>query len=66
MTNKTETLPTAEEADALLAALDRHMEYEAAKASARNSLEAYWAGSASASVMRDYRAGRVRTVKAGR
>ena len=40
----------------------RQAEYEAAKAKARNEFEAYWAGSASASVLRDYQAGRVVTI----
>ena len=50
----------------MIAALDRLMEYEAAKASASTPSEEYWAGSAWASVSRDYKAGRVRTIKAGR
>jgi hypothetical protein len=44
----------------------RHAEFAAAKAASRSALEAYWAGSATASVLRDYQAGRVTTVKAGR
>jgi hypothetical protein len=42
----------------------RKAEYEAAKAKARNALEAYYAGSASASVLRDYQAGRVVIIEA--
>ena len=63
MTNE-DRFPT--EADAMLLALDRLMEYEAAKASAATPSEEYWAGSAWASVTRDYKAGRARTVRAGR
>tara|TARA_R110000868_G_scaffold25980_1_gene100685 strand:- start:962 stop:1138 length:177 start_codon:yes stop_codon:yes gene_type:complete len=37
----------------------------AAMAAARTSLEAFWAGSASASVARHVRRGAVRTLKAG-
>lgn len=66
LTEIEDRFPTADEADALLAALDRRMEYEAEVAASRNGFEAYWAGSASASVSRDYRAGRVRTIQAGR
>lgn len=65
MTNENR-IPTAAEADAMIAALDRLTEYEAAKASAATPFEEYWAGSAWASVSRDYKAGRVRTIKAGR
>ncbi len=46
-----------------LLALERLNEYEAALAASKDSFEAYWAGSASASVMRDYKAGRVKTVR---
>jgi hypothetical protein len=66
MTNETETLPTPAEVDAMLLAMDRFLETQEAIASAKNSFEAYWAGSASASVERDYRAGRVITIHAGR
>jgi hypothetical protein len=41
----------------------------AARLAARTTLStrhAYWAGSATASVLRDYQAGRVTTIKAGR
>ncbi|MET3352337.1 UNVERIFIED_ORG: hypothetical protein ABID33_000220 [Xanthobacter viscosus] len=59
------TIPEAE-VDALLSGMDRMMareaEYQAALASAQTPFEAYWAGSASASVMRDYRAGRTRRI----
>jgi len=49
------------------AELARQAEYEAELAAcAGDSFAAYWAGSASASVMRDYRAGRVVTVGRGR
>jgi hypothetical protein len=44
----------------------RKAEYEAAVKSAKDSFEAYWAGSASASVARDYRAGRFVTIRAGK
>lgn len=40
-------------------ALARDAEYRRDLAAARDDFEAYWAGSASASVLRDYRAGRV-------
>ena len=52
-----------------MAALDqeaREADYQAELGAAKNSFEAYWAGSASASVARDYRAGRVVTIHAGR
>lgn len=55
----------AAQAAAELAAT-RASEYAEAKAAARDSLEEYWAGSASASVMRDYKAGRVKTIGASR
>jgi len=64
MTN--EALPTAAEADAMLVALDRLMETNAAVAAAQTETEKYWAGSAWASVSRDYKAGRVRSIKVGR
>jgi len=41
----------------------RAAEYATDKTAAVDSFAAYWAGSASASVMRDYRAGRVRDTK---
>lgn len=41
----------------------RKAEYEAAKASTTSAFAAYWAGSATASVLRDYQAGRVTTIK---
>lgn len=63
MNTDTETLA---EADRLLLAIERRMELDAARASAKSSLEEYWAGSATASVLRDYQAGRVRTIKTGR
>lgn len=43
--------------------LQRHVEYLAELAAAPNALDAYWAGSASASVARDYRAGRFVTIR---
>lgn len=42
----------------------RHIDWVRETAATKNSFEAYWAGSASASVMRDYRAGRVVEVRA--
>lgn len=63
MTNRPEIFA---EADRLIAALDRRMEFDAAVAVAQTESEKYWAGSAWASVTRDYKAGRARTVKAGR
>ena len=65
---------TAEEMAAIRAAgaegeveLARQAEYEADLAACKgDSFATYWAGSASASVMRDYRAGRVVTVGRGR
>jgi hypothetical protein len=42
----------------------RELETQAAIAAAPNSVAAFWAGSASASVARDIKAGRVRTIKA--
>ena len=63
MTNETELFA---ECDRLIAALDRRMELDADFASATTETEKYWAGSAWASVCRDYQAGRTRTVKAGR
>lgn len=61
---------TAEQTLARLAARTkitarRHAEYKAAQAAAPTALEAFWAGSATASILRDYQAGRVTTVKAG-
>lgn len=44
----------------------RDAEYQAEKAAATSALAAYWAGSATASVARDYRVGRVTVIKAGR
>ena len=44
----------------------RNKEFAAAKKQAANSLEEYWAGSITTSIMRDYRAGRVRQRKVGR
>jgi hypothetical protein len=44
----------------------RQAEYEAAKAASRSALQAYWAGSATASIVRDCQAGRLTTIKAGR
>lgn len=44
----------------------RKGEWQAAEAAAPSALEAYWAGSAWASVKRDVRAGRVTTLRAGR
>lgn len=44
----------------------RNTEFAAAKKQAANSLEEYWAGSITASIMRDYRAGRVRQRKVER
>jgi len=41
----------------------RKAETDAAVAATRTAFEAYWAGSASASVLRDYQAGRVTTIK---
>ena len=61
------------DANEILAAFDAYMaseqyvkdaEYIREVIAAENSFEAYWAGSASASVMRDYKAGRVVTIKA--
>lgn len=66
MTYEAENLPTPDEADAMIAALDRLTEHKAEEAAATSEFEAYWAGSAWASVRRDYRAGRVITIKAGR
>ncbi len=57
---------TKTQADRLLLALDRRTETNAAVAAAPTALESYWAGSATASLIRDYRAGRVVVVKAGR
>jgi hypothetical protein len=37
----------------------RHQEWVRETLAAKDSFEAYWAGSVSASVMRDYKAGRV-------
>lgn len=42
----------------------RNTEYKAAKQAAPSALEAFWAGSAYASVARDYQSGRHTTVKA--
>lgn len=42
-------------------AATREAEFRAAERQSVDSFEAYWAGSASASVMRDYAAGRVST-----
>ena len=42
----------------------RHVEWVRETLAAKDSFEAYWAGSASASVMRDHRAGRVTEVRA--
>lgn len=44
----------------------RAAEHAATKAQARTAFEAYWTGSATASVLRDYQAGRATTVRAGR
>jgi len=66
MTHEIESLPTAAEAEAMLTALDRLMETNAAVAVAQTETEKYWAGSGWASVCRDYKAGRVATVRAGR
>ena len=44
----------------------RNKEFAAAKKQAANALEEYWAGSITTSIMRDYRAGRVRQRKVGR
>lgn len=63
MTNETELFA---ECDRLIAALDRRMELDAAVSAATTETEKYWAGSAWASVSRDFQAGRVRTIKAGR
>jgi hypothetical protein len=62
---------TAQETAARLAARTtlstrRKAEYRAAEVRATTTLDAYWAGSATASVLRDYQAGRVTTIKAGR
>ena len=48
-------------AEAYLASDDhaRHIEWVRETAAAKDSFEAYWAGSASSSVIRDLRAGRV-------
>lgn len=54
MTNTTQLTPA------------REAEYQADKAAATSALAAYWAGSATASIARDYRAGRFTTIKAGR
>lgn len=40
----------------------REAEYAAAVKNAKSALEVYWAGSVSASVARDYKAGRVRKI----
>ena len=58
-------------ADELLANMElfmaRESEYQAEVAAAgSDSFAVYWAGSASASVLRDYKAGRVITIKSGR
>jgi hypothetical protein len=47
-------------AEAYLASDDcaRHIEYAQDVLATTNSFDAYWAGSASSSVVRDYRAGR--------
>jgi hypothetical protein len=70
MFNEIETTPTAAEVEAMLTAMDlflaREADYQAELATCSNSFEAHWAGSASASVHRDYRAGRVVTIKARR
>lgn len=61
------------EAETILAAAEaynaseqavRDAEYTQARLAARDSFAAYWAGSASSSVLRDYRAGRTVTVRA--
>ena len=44
----------------------RNKEFAACFFAAANALEEYWAGSITASIMRDYRAGRVRQRKMGR
>lgn len=44
----------------------RNKKFAAAKKQAANALEEYWAGSITTSIMRDYRAGRVRQRKVGR
>jgi hypothetical protein len=44
----------------------RAAEHDAAVAATNDSFAAYWAGSATASVARDYRAGRFVTIRAGR
>ena len=41
---------------------DRHIEYTRDLIAARDIFDAYWTGSASASVLRDYKAGRVANV----
>lgn len=48
-------------AEAFLASDDcaRHIEYTRELLAARDSFDAYWAGSASSSVLRDCKAGRV-------
>jgi hypothetical protein len=48
---------------ALSLKLTRHAEYLDAATKAPTALDAYWAGSASASVARDYAAGRTRTIR---
>lgn len=63
MTNRPEIFA---ECDRLIAALDRRMELDAAVAAATTETDKYWAGSAWASVARDYKTGRTVTVKAGR
>ena len=44
----------------------RNNEFATAKKQAANAFEEYWAGSISASIMRDYKAGRVQQRKVGR
>lgn len=44
--------------------MTKQAEYLAAKAASKSALEAYWAGSATTSVARDYEAGRVVVIKA--
>jgi hypothetical protein len=44
----------------------RNAEFKKAEARAVTAIDKFWAGSCLASVLRDYQAGRVTTIKAGR
>lgn len=68
MTEAAEATVTLAEMEAAIEAMDlllvRDAEFRAEEAAAPSAFTAFWAGSASASVCRDYRAGRFVTVRA--